>query len=176
MDPAPWARAARPAAAVLRELMRLRSERPPSLTMSSMRRVRSSTSASGLFSRCMPNATFSATVHVGKECVLLKDGVHRPPVGRQPLDLLAVEKDRARGHVLQPRDHAQQRGLAAARGTKEGEELVVLDRKARFLDRGDRPIALHYAAKLDRRRAGRGFVRACFPLVLSISHFRTGRD
>ena len=52
--------------------------------------------------------------HVGKERVLLKDGVHRPAVGRQSLDLLAVEKDRAGGHVLEPRDHPQQGGLAAA--------------------------------------------------------------
>ncbi len=42
--------------------------------------------------------------HVGEERVLLEDGVHRPPVGRQPLDLLAVEEDRAFGHVLEPRD------------------------------------------------------------------------
>ena len=94
--------------------------------------------------------------HVGEERVLLEDGVHRPPVGRQPLDLLAVEEDRALGHVLEPRDHAQQRGLAAAGRAEEGEELVVRDLQARAPDRGEGPVALHHVAKLDRRRTGRG--------------------
>jgi hypothetical protein len=39
----------------------------------------------------------------------------------------AVDVDLASGHVLEPRDQAQKRGLAAARGADEDDELTVID-------------------------------------------------
>ena len=47
----------------------------------------------------------------------------------------AADHDRAAVVALQPRDHAQRRGLAAARGAEQGDELAVLDRE---IDRVDR--------------------------------------
>jgi hypothetical protein len=40
----------------------------------------------------------------------------------------------ARGHILKPRDHPQQRGLAAARGADKDAELAVLDMQIDALD------------------------------------------
>ena len=53
---------------------------------------------------------------------------------------LAVGDDLAAGVVLQPADDAQERGLAAAGGTDQGDELVVVHVEADVLQR--RPLAL----------------------------------
>jgi len=45
-------------------------------------------------------------------------------------DLLAVDADLARGDLLEPGDHAQGRGLAAAGWPDEDHELAVLDPEA----------------------------------------------
>jgi hypothetical protein len=42
-------------------------------------------------------------------------------------DVLAAQQDLAGGRQLQPGDHAQRRGLAAARRAEQHEELAVLD-------------------------------------------------
>src|SRR4029077_18579585 len=40
-----------------------------------------------------------------------------------------AEMDRAAVELAEPRDHAQERGLAATRGTEQGEELALGDLK-----------------------------------------------
>ena len=64
---------------------------------------------------------------VRKECVALEDGVDRSLVRREFVDPLSVEGDLARVGGLQARNAAQQRGLAAARGAEQDEELTRSD-------------------------------------------------
>ena len=47
--------------------------------------------------------------------------------GASSRHVLAVDEDGAGRQVFEPCDHAQQRGLAAARGPDEDDELAVLD-------------------------------------------------
>ena len=58
-------------------------------------------------------------------------------------DIPRADADRARGGFLQPRDHPQQRGFAAARGADEDAELAILDLEVNPVDH------LHVAEALD---------------------------
>ena len=110
--------------------------------MSSMRRARSSTSIlAALTQHLQAKGDVLQDRHVREERILLKDSVHRPLVGGQVLDLLAIEHDLALGHRLETGDHAQQGGLAAARGPEQGEELVVADIQRHLAEGGDRGLA-----------------------------------
>ena len=75
--------------------------------------------------------------HVGEQRVLLEDRVDGALVRRQVVDLVAEEADAAPGQVLEPRDAAQQRGLAAAGRPQEREELVIRDLEAHVIERRD---------------------------------------
>ena len=55
--------------------------------------------------------------------------------GALPGDVLAAEEDPALGRQLEAGDHAQGRGLAAARGAEQAEELAVLHGEGRVLHR-----------------------------------------
>ena len=58
-----------------------------------------------------------------------------PAVARlEVVDHAAVDPDLARGRILEAGDHAQRRGLAAAGGADEHDELAVLDREVDVLD------------------------------------------
>ncbi|MCY1522259.1 hypothetical protein D9M68_571040 [compost metagenome] len=81
--------------------------------------------------------------HVRKQRIGLEHHVHGPPVRRHVGDVLAVQQDLARRGLFEPRQHAQQRGLAAARAAQQGEDLVALDRQIDGTD-GD-----HIAEDLD---------------------------
>jgi hypothetical protein len=50
-------------------------------------------------------------------------------------DVPLVEDDGAIARLLEPCDAGQRRALAAARGTKQGQELAVLDREVQTVDR-----------------------------------------
>ena len=52
-------------------------------------------------------------------------------------DLFAVDQDLAAGGQFQPRDHAQRRGLAAARRAQQHEELAIPDGEGRPLHGGE---------------------------------------
>ncbi|MNM93008.1 hypothetical protein D3C81_1053680 [compost metagenome] len=65
--------------------------------------------------------------HVREQRVALEHGIDAPAVRRQVVDPLAADEDVAAGDVLETGDGPQQRGLAAAGRSKEGEELVVRD-------------------------------------------------
>ena len=69
---------------------------------------------------------------MGEQRVLLEDCVHVPFIGRQFVDLLPVEIDRARIGRDEPADDAQSRRLAAARGPEQGDKLLVFDRQAQI--------------------------------------------
>ena len=64
---------------------------------------------------------------VREQRVVLEDRVDVPLVRRQPRHVLALEFDEAGRGLLEPADHPQRRGLAAAGWAEEGEELTVLD-------------------------------------------------
>ena len=51
------------------------------------------------------------------------------------------------GDVLEAGDHAQRRGLAAARRTEHREELAVFDVERQIVDRGDFMEALGYTVE-----------------------------
>ena len=50
--------------------------------------------------------------------------------------VLAVDQDAAGVGRLEARQHAQQRGLAAARAAQQGEQLAALDLEIDAVDRG----------------------------------------
>jgi hypothetical protein len=66
--------------------------------------------------------------HQRKQRQVLEDESGRPSVGADAAHVAAADPDRALGRIDEARDHAQDRGLAAARWTEEGEELSGLDR------------------------------------------------
>ena len=65
--------------------------------------------------------------------------------------VLAIDEDCAGRQVFEPCDHAEQRGLAAARGADEHHELAVLDVEAGT--RNDDDVAKGLACVLERNRA-----------------------
>ncbi len=65
--------------------------------------------------------------------------------------VLAIDEDGAGRQVFEAGDHAEQRGLAAARGADEDHELAVLDVEAGA--RNDDDIAKGLACVLERDRA-----------------------
>ena len=78
-----------------------------------------------------------AHAQVGEEGVGLEDHGHGAFVGRQGHHVLPVEDDPSGGGVLEARDHAQRRGLAAAGGAEEGDELARCYVEADAVDGGD---------------------------------------
>ena len=80
--------------------------------------------------------------------VVLKDGADVALVGLQMLDAGAVETDFSRGGFLESGDHAQRGGLAAARGTEQGEELAAREVQRNAVDGVVRGVVLRNVAKL----------------------------
>ena len=74
-----------------------------------------------------PEAHIVADAHVGKQRVMLEYGVDGAPVRRQFLDILAEQSQGSLADVLESADDPKQCGLAAARGTQQGEKFIVLN-------------------------------------------------
>src|SRR5581483_5464728 len=72
-------------------------------------------------------------------------------VRRQPADVVALEQHGPL-RVDEPRDGAQQRGLAGAVRPEHGDELALGDGQARRLERGHMAIACREVAHLEKRR------------------------
>ena len=94
-----------------------------------------------------------------KQRVALEHHVDRPPVGRHAGKVRAVEQDAALVRRLEAGEQAQQRGLAAAGGTEQREELALVDVERQAVDRGEVAEALGDGARsatsgrqLDRSR------------------------
>ena len=66
-------------------------------------------------------------VQMREQRVALKHRVDRPPVGAHAGHVPPAHADPAGGRVLEPGDHAQRGGLAAARRADDREELAALD-------------------------------------------------
>ncbi|CAM2138117.1 hypothetical protein PT2222_100127 [Paraburkholderia tropica] len=68
--------------------------------------------------------------HMRKERIRLEHHVDRTAIGRQRREVLAIDEDLARGGRFQPGEHAQQRGLAAARTAEQREQFILRDVQA----------------------------------------------
>ena len=101
--------------------------------------------------------------HVREQAVGLKHHAHVAPVRRHVGDVVAVEQDPAGVEPLQAGKRAQGRGLAAARGAEQGDELAGADLERQAVQRADLAEA---AAQIDqpdldpRRRDRRSADRA----------------
>ena len=65
-------------------------------------------------------------VQMGEQGVFLENRVHLPLVGREIRNIFIVKKHIPRVRPDEPGDGAQDRGLAAARGAQEGDELPIV--------------------------------------------------
>ncbi len=75
-----------------------------------------------------------ANRHVRVERIALKDHRYAALSGWQVLHSPSVDLDRSGVDGLEPRDHAQQRGLAAARRTQNHQELVRGDLQGEIIE------------------------------------------
>ena len=82
--------------------------------------------------------------------IALEHHVDRPPVRRQAGDVLAAEQDAAFTRLLEAREHAQQRGLAAARGPEQREEFTLVDVERDAIDGGH--LAEAFADRFERHQ------------------------
>ena len=74
--------------------------------------------------------------HVRVERVVLEHHGDVPVLRRQVRDVAVTDADGAGVDVLEPREHAERGGLAAAGGADEDEELAVLDLDVELVDGG----------------------------------------
>ena len=98
-------------------------------------------------------------VHVREQRVVLEDRVDVAAVGRHAGDRLAGEEDLALGRLLEPGDHPERRGFAAARRAEKAVKLTVLDAQVHPVDRDHLAEALGHVEELDvgdRRLGGPG--------------------
>ncbi|MCY1285229.1 hypothetical protein D9M70_341560 [compost metagenome] len=101
-----------------------------------------------------------AHVHGGEQRVRLEHQVQRPAVRRDRRDVPAIQVDAARGRRLESGEHSQERALAAAGGTEQGEELVLADGERHVVHGLTLAVALAHLVQGQQR----GFVIAhsCF--------------
>ena len=129
-----------------------------SLAAAQLRRARapppraSRISSVGDLAPLQPERHVVVHVEVLEERVALEDGVDVAPVRRHRLDRLALEEDAALARLLEPGDHPQRRGLAAARRAEQREELALPNRDVEPLDRDVAAEALGHALEADRLR------------------------
>ena len=71
--------------------------------------------------------------HIGVQSIALEHHGDVAVLGRHVVDALAVDEHIARGDVLQAGDHAHRRGLTAARGANEDDELLVVNGEVEVL-------------------------------------------
>ena len=95
--------------------------------------------------------------HVRKQRIVLEDRIHGPLIGRQVLHVLSEQQDLAFRRLLEAGDQAKHRGLATARRTEQGEELVALNGQRHAIERG------HFTPKATGGRHGAGCTLHAFP-------------
>ena len=90
--------------------------------------------------------------HVRIERVVLEHHGDVAVLGLELVDHPVADRDLAAGDALEPRHHAQQGGLAAARGTDDDDELAVGDLHVDAVDDLDLVVVgLLHAAQVDLR-------------------------
>jgi hypothetical protein len=93
-------------------------------------------------------------VHMREQRVVLEDRVDVSLVRRHAGDRLAGEEDLALGRLLEARDHAERRRLAAAGRTEQRIELATFDREVHVIDGRHRVEPLGDALDQDVGRIG----------------------
>ena len=110
--------------------------------------------------------------HVAEQRVVLKDEAHAAFARRHVGRVLPVEQHRAAVGLLQPRDDAQQRGLARARRPQQRHQFARRDVEVQVVAHGDRAEALGQVADfnahstlqtLARKRPSHGAPRRTSP-------------
>jgi hypothetical protein len=86
---------------------------------------------------------------MGVERVALEHHRHVAPGGVDVVDHLVADEQLAVGDVLQPGDHPQGGGLAAARGPQQDHELPVVDGQIEGIDGHDVVEALGHVLEGD---------------------------
>ena len=71
--------------------------------------------------------------HIGIQSIALEHHGDVAVLGSDVVDALAIDEHIARGDVLQAGDHAHRRGLTAARGANEDDELLVVNGEVEVL-------------------------------------------
>ncbi len=96
-----------------------------------------------------------------KQRVVLEHHVGGTTIGSRIRDVDAIDQDPTVRRFFESAEHAQRRGLAAARRPQEGDELALGDRQGHARYRGE-TVAVSFAEPLDlnQRGPGRG-LRAC---------------
>jgi hypothetical protein len=84
---------------------------------------------------------------VREERVVLEHHAEAALLRRQLVDAQLVEPDAARAEGEQPGDAVERRGLAAARGTEERDELAAADGDRQSIERRDLALAVREAAR-----------------------------
>src|SRR5262249_25236654 len=79
--------------------------------------------------------------------IVLKHHVDRSPVSRNAGDILAADEDLTLARLLEPRHHAQARGLAATRRSQQRNERDLGQIEVDLVDSDDGAIALRHAAE-----------------------------
>ena len=85
-----------------------------------------------------------------EEGVALEDRVHRPPIGREPVDVLTADQDLPGGRCDEATDEVQRGRLPAPGRAEQAEELAFLDLEISGLQGHVRPVPLRHAAEGDR--------------------------
>ena len=112
-----------------------------------------------------PYSMFWATVMCAEQRVVLEDGVDVAVERRATRDILAVQLDGALGGQLEAGDHPQDRGLARARRTQQGEELAVEHVEVHAVHGCDRSLAV--PELLAQPSQGDRHARRCFHVIAS---------
>ena len=102
-----------------------------------------------------PEGDVAEDGHVRKERIGLEHHVDGPLVRRNVRHILAVNEDPARRWLLEARQHAQQRRLAAAGCPQQAEYLTLVDLERYAIDRHEVAEALADVLNGDVRRAVR---------------------
>ena len=113
------------------------------------------------FARPQAVGDVAADGEVGKHRVVLEHHAGVALVRRQRVDALLAEQDAACVELAKSRDHAQQRGLAAARRPEQREELAVAHRDRHVVDRPHGAERARDALDRDRGHANLATVSAC---------------
>ena len=90
-----------------------------------------------------------AHVHVGKDGVVLEHHADVALGGVQVVDAGVVKIEIAAFNAVETRDHAQQRGLAAAAGAQQGKKFAAADAQRQIFDHGGVSVTLHGVADAD---------------------------
>ena len=101
-----------------------------------------------------PEPDVVADVEMGEQRVVLEDHVDRALVGGVARHVPAAKLDAAPGRRLEPADHPQRRGLAAAARAEQREELARFDPKRDPVDRDDVPKAFLEVDEANLREGG----------------------